>query len=401
MARILRRGSRGNDVEELQAALNRVPPRYVPTVVDRLAVDGVFGRLTQNQVRIFQKNAGIQVDGLVGPQTRAALDRALVEGGPDPETSTPAPAPTPPPPGETDDDGSAHDPKEIERSDYHLIEGGTQGTWGVDLIEESRVRHGRVWHLGSFGDRLILEVLDQSVIFYVVEGDPGMRGKVFIQTRTGFRHDVRTSVLTEAAAGAEGMVTLAEIEAHFMLGALSAFHVSTAALVISLDALRIYAENRQKIEAMMKAVDAVLEARRILKRHAPTLWDKIVHRLLFESLGVVYRNLDTFLHDPNRLARISGAIVSGLGVAAARGRLTALKLAVVFFAEVAKGAVIQATVDPNLPREKSRLIMELRQNGVPITEQEADRIIEEVEADAPLITRTLEKLRSDLQHVRP
>ena len=65
---ILSIGSHGPDVTTLQQELNR---QLYPS--PRLSVDGAFGRLTRDAVRAFQKNAGLKVDGLVGPMTRAAL----------------------------------------------------------------------------------------------------------------------------------------------------------------------------------------------------------------------------------------------------------------------------------------------------------------------------------------
>ena len=60
-------GSRGDRVRELQQLLNdsdAVPP---------LVVDGDFGPSTLSAVKSFQGREGLQVDGLVGPATWAAL----------------------------------------------------------------------------------------------------------------------------------------------------------------------------------------------------------------------------------------------------------------------------------------------------------------------------------------
>jgi hypothetical protein len=65
---LLRQGSRGPDVVALQRALNR---QLFPS--HNLAEDGIFGSKTKAAVIAFQRQAGIDIDGLVGPQTRAAL----------------------------------------------------------------------------------------------------------------------------------------------------------------------------------------------------------------------------------------------------------------------------------------------------------------------------------------
>ena len=59
-------GSTGDDVKDLQKVLNA-------TVAD-LAVDGVFGKKTQEAVMAFQKQYGLTVDGVVGPITWAIAD---------------------------------------------------------------------------------------------------------------------------------------------------------------------------------------------------------------------------------------------------------------------------------------------------------------------------------------
>jgi len=61
----LRLGSRGNDVRWLQYELTQTGYQIV--------VDGVFGSKTDKCVRDFQLKNGLQVDGIVGPLTRAAL----------------------------------------------------------------------------------------------------------------------------------------------------------------------------------------------------------------------------------------------------------------------------------------------------------------------------------------
>lgn len=64
----LRQGSRGDDVKQLQALLN--------TKGASLDLDGEFGPVTKKAVMDFQKETGLGVDGIVGPQTWGALHKA-------------------------------------------------------------------------------------------------------------------------------------------------------------------------------------------------------------------------------------------------------------------------------------------------------------------------------------
>lgn len=70
----IRKGSRGEDVRDLQTYLN-ADRRY-----GGLEVDGIFGRGTEAAVRAFQGDHGLTPDGIVGPKTWA-----LIEGTKPPE----------------------------------------------------------------------------------------------------------------------------------------------------------------------------------------------------------------------------------------------------------------------------------------------------------------------------
>jgi len=89
MTTLLKRGSRGAAVRELQRLLGG------------LVVDGDFGPATERAVRAFQKTAGLVVDGIAGPQTMTALKRAqepVKSGRPEPDKSAmaqPVPATEP------------------------------------------------------------------------------------------------------------------------------------------------------------------------------------------------------------------------------------------------------------------------------------------------------------------
>jgi peptidoglycan hydrolase-like protein with peptidoglycan-binding domain len=77
---VLRRGSRGAEVRELQEGLNIWLAQMGKP---RLIVDGIFGPLVESAVRAFQSIAGLVVDGIVGSHTQQALSafRARNQGG--------------------------------------------------------------------------------------------------------------------------------------------------------------------------------------------------------------------------------------------------------------------------------------------------------------------------------
>lgn len=72
--RNLKYGDTGDDVLELQRKLQSIG-YYLDG-----ALDGWFGAITDRAVRQFQAAWGIYVDGVVGPVTREALDKAIAQG---------------------------------------------------------------------------------------------------------------------------------------------------------------------------------------------------------------------------------------------------------------------------------------------------------------------------------
>lgn len=61
---ILKLGSRGNEVKALQEKLN-------------LKADGIFGPITEEAVKDFQRSNGLEVDGIVGANTLSKLNLSV------------------------------------------------------------------------------------------------------------------------------------------------------------------------------------------------------------------------------------------------------------------------------------------------------------------------------------
>lgn len=68
-SRVIKRGSRGDDVGRLQAILVERYPAYAKG----LHADGIYGATTETVVREFQRRAGMTVDGVAGRKTFRAL----------------------------------------------------------------------------------------------------------------------------------------------------------------------------------------------------------------------------------------------------------------------------------------------------------------------------------------
>lgn len=79
--RTLKRGSKGNDVAELQAALVAMGYDCGSFGSNQDGVDGDFGRTTEAAVISFQTDADIEIDGKYGPESHAALLAMRQQGG--------------------------------------------------------------------------------------------------------------------------------------------------------------------------------------------------------------------------------------------------------------------------------------------------------------------------------
>jgi len=76
LTRELQEGMQGEDIEALQQLLATNPEIYPEGLVT-----GYFGPLTKAAVKRFQKMAGIDQAGRVGPQTLVRVNQILCEGG--------------------------------------------------------------------------------------------------------------------------------------------------------------------------------------------------------------------------------------------------------------------------------------------------------------------------------
>jgi len=89
---VLQRGSRGDQVRALQTQLRRLG-------FPAGRVDGIYGPLTEQAVRLFQQSANLPATGMVDEVTWAAIQSAVPAppGWPIPGPAIPAPVPTPAP----------------------------------------------------------------------------------------------------------------------------------------------------------------------------------------------------------------------------------------------------------------------------------------------------------------
>jgi peptidoglycan hydrolase-like protein with peptidoglycan-binding domain len=71
MAKVLRVGSQGDEVMDLQEGL--------AALSIECDVDGIFGPKTERAVKHFQAAYGLEADGLAGPKTLALLEEEVAK----------------------------------------------------------------------------------------------------------------------------------------------------------------------------------------------------------------------------------------------------------------------------------------------------------------------------------
>ena len=120
-------GDRGTAVASLQGALGMAPEQR----------DGIFGRQTKAALVAFQRSSGLSADGIVGPNTMAALE-ARSAPAPQPPAPAPQPAhgpePTPTPQGEERDAGLASAARLRDATaDGGLLRAGASGAAVIEV----------------------------------------------------------------------------------------------------------------------------------------------------------------------------------------------------------------------------------------------------------------------------
>ena len=129
-----------NDTAWVQRSLNTV-------MRAGLAVDGIMGPNTRAAITAFQRSEGLAADGIAGPITQAALQRRLTG----PYRPAPAPAPTPSPPSST---VGTFDGKAVASWLIPYLTWARQNGW------KGRLNSG--WRSPEHSERLCMEEMRQA-----------------------------------------------------------------------------------------------------------------------------------------------------------------------------------------------------------------------------------------------
>ena len=208
MPSTLRIGSTGAEVVALQLQLNSRARASLP-----LAVDGIFGPLTQAAVLAFQRQAGLTPDGIVGPLTQAALAKVVappaIAGHP--VTHIPQPTPTTCWAASTAMMTSSTVPAVIAKTPADMIasDGGLKNSSGSDQAIVTGSRFGIFHHLRchapmSWSEAGLLQTLRRSPVML----DMLWNSADYAQGKGSPGHMVVVSAAVSGAAAGQGTFLL-------------------------------------------------------------------------------------------------------------------------------------------------------------------------------------------------
>jgi hypothetical protein len=150
------------------------------------------------------------------------------------------------------------------------------------LIQDSffgsfHVKPGQVWPNRLNGQEGKMTILHASTYGVYYE----QQGKVYYSTAEDFQNNLRVYGFIEGARRAEGMVYLVKLEITFIMGAVAASGSAGLAIYLLTDAGMFWDAHAKDFPKWKIQGKAFREARSILKKHTPLLYEKLY--LLFKE----------------------------------------------------------------------------------------------------------------------
>ncbi|MBU6955585.1 hypothetical protein [Hahella sp. HN01] len=271
-----------------------------------------------------------------------------------------------------------------------------------------------------YGQRLIIEVGCSSVIFLQISPETGdIHHHFFIQSHQEFLADVNTRHVARLVAEATAPVeTIVKYEMYFMMGFFSTVSVPMWLAVTGSNATYLYADSKVKSEAYTSLLIELGKELENIRQYAPTLYGKIIDFITSEKNALVKRTVKelprTILTDEGVRGQVAGILygkyvnspqgfavwnlVFTLLLQAAIKSITKLPSAMNTAVDQRYSpilALFQQTDWNNIEERKkaSTALMDLmKQSGVNVTLEEADKILTEITAHPAEVRSTLTNL---------
>ncbi len=257
------------------------------------------------------------------------------------------------------------------------------GIWG-------QVRSGQTW-LATDGARLIWSA-DGLLVIYSI------KGKFFSQSARGFRGEVITYPVIEAARRAAPMARLAEVEMKLLMGVVAGASGVGFAIVIGTEVLQFVVENRENFDKWKRQLQVAMDVRDFLKQYSPTLYDKVFNAVLKQLVKDVKGQLPEAV-TAETVAFAVGRVIGAAGKALANGKFSILgvlrsvlwQIVSRFSLNVVPGAFkLTAAEYKQMAAEINRNLQEV---GIAIAEGYVRKIVEEVNQHPAEIKSAFQKLQ--------
>ena len=253
---------------------------------------------------------------------------------------------------------------------------------GSECEKIGPIYQGRLFSCAD-GQRLVIGAGSRFVAFM-------RNGRYYSQDPWDFAKDVAYDPFVIAAIRSKGLVVFLKIEMALIMGIASGSGAAGFIAVTTAELGQFFAEN--DIKGLIKKATAIWTARKILKKTAPRLYDKIF------SLRNVVKFIPQAMTelDPEDVAKFTGTLIGKLGAKAAATliqKIGAVLLTVLIFIKTKilkqAGQVAQRTY-VNLAKDVIRAFEQIQ---VQISEKDAQGIAKEVLANRNEIMRAVEVLQ--------
>lgn len=274
---------------------------------------------------------------------------------------------------------------------------------------------------GLDGSRLVLSITRTETIFILLDAagpgsearelNPmrGIPGTIYSQRTQAFLDEWDSVFWHKIALRLQPVKALIELEINVMLAMISCAGPAGMALVLGVDAIQFIVVNREKFPVWAEMAGVLLSVRGTLKKYAPTFYDKLISAIFYgtkrSALAAVGFAGDDVIEnvpaamakDPKTTGRLIGALVGNLGKAAFAARMTligvilALVKTLVTKAVLAVPGAIGLTAAEKV-RTANEFVIHFRKIGVPIAQEEAMKIVEELTTHAREVRDAVERM---------
>ncbi len=269
---------------------------------------------------------------------------------------------------------------------------------------------GETW-LSHIGKRTIADVWTgvNAIVFLLENPMSPYHNKLIIQKTEEFKDDLVTYHFDDLYKRTEPIFKLVEAEVYFFLGVISTINLPAFVAVTGLTLTHWAYTNREWLAKVDDAIRISCEVRRYMLANTPTLYDKLIdatlHHLWTNVPNIVGNVPEAIVSDPKLAGGGSGVILGHLTLFVAKGRFGAVALVAKILLAIAVKAIQAAPGAVVLTAQERaqyglEIVTNLRQQGVEVSDADAQLIIDEVLANPEEVQSQLRKLYDAFEAIK-